>query len=235
MVVAFLDGRRVRGYVYNFSALRDAFSVFPQENSRKQDAVEIKMKDLKAIFFVKDFAGNREYQDDALPDLLKRGRKIEAAFSDGETLSERPKRITRRNPAFLCFLPTPKATTPAYLSSTKTSATSSSFENAPHAIGPLAGANRAAIDWRFGLLPRMLRSPWRLRFHRSIRHRHTGNIDQQGRKKARAQPSCKTSHGTALSFAGRARFGLVAIFNLDARSPSNVDCQIARTEMISLA
>src|SRR3989449_10991113 len=85
VVVAFLDGRRVKGYVYNFSALRDAFSVFPHENSRKQHAVEIKMKDLKAIFFVKDFVSNREYQDDPLPERLKRGRKIEAPLSDGET------------------------------------------------------------------------------------------------------------------------------------------------------
>jgi len=48
------------------------------------------------------------------------------------------------------------------------------------------------------LLPRMLRSPWRLRFQPSVRHGHTGNIDQQGRKKARAQPSCKLLMETPL-------------------------------------
>src|SRR5258708_13431793 len=85
VVVAFLDGRRVRGYVYNFSALRDAFNVFPQENSPKQDAVEVKMKDLNAIFFVKDFVGNREDQDDPLPKRLKRVRKIAPPFSDRQT------------------------------------------------------------------------------------------------------------------------------------------------------
>ena len=109
VVVAFLDGRRVRGYVYNFSALRDAFSVFPQENSRKQDAVEIKMNDLKAIFFVKDFAGNREYQDDALPELLKRGRKIEAAFSDGETLVGATEAYHPQKSGFFMFLADPKS------------------------------------------------------------------------------------------------------------------------------
>ncbi len=109
VVVAFLDGRRVRGYVYNFSAVRDAFSVFPQENSRKQDAVEIKMNDLKAIFFVKDFAGNREYQDDAFPDLLKRGRKIEAAFSDGETLVGATEAYHPQKSGFFMFLADPKS------------------------------------------------------------------------------------------------------------------------------
>src|SRR5260370_7586632 len=112
VVVAFLDGRRVRGYVYNFSALRDAFSVFPQENSRKQDAVKIKMKDLKAIFFVEDFAGNREYQDDALPELLKRGRKIEAAFSDGETLVGPTEPYHPQKSGFFIFLAHPKSNNP---------------------------------------------------------------------------------------------------------------------------
>ena len=109
VVVAFLDGRRVRGYVYNFSAVRDAFSVFPQENSRKQDAVEIKMNDLKAIFFVKDFAGNREYQDDAFPDLLKRSRKIEAAFSDGEALIGATEAYHPQKSGFFMFLADPKS------------------------------------------------------------------------------------------------------------------------------
>jgi len=43
VVVAFLDGRRVRGYVYNFAALRDAFSFSPGKFP-KQDAVEVKMR-----------------------------------------------------------------------------------------------------------------------------------------------------------------------------------------------
>ena len=109
VVVAFLDGRRVRGYVYNFSALRDAFNVFPQENSPKQDAVEVKMKDLKAIFFVKDFVGNREYQDDPLPERLKRGRKIEAAFSDGETLIGATEAYHPQKSGFFMFLADPKS------------------------------------------------------------------------------------------------------------------------------
>jgi len=84
-------------------------SVFPQENSRKQDAVEVKMKDLKAIFFVKDFAGNREYQDDVLPELLKRGRKIEAAFSDGETLIGATEAYHPQKSGFFMFLADPKS------------------------------------------------------------------------------------------------------------------------------
>ncbi len=88
VVVAFLDGRRVKGFVYNFSAARDSFSVFPREDSPREAAVEVKMKDLKAVFFVKDFVGNPEYRDSSSPAQLelKRGRKIEVTFADGEKL-----------------------------------------------------------------------------------------------------------------------------------------------------
>ncbi len=109
VVVAFLDGRRVRGYVYNFSPIRDAFSVFPKENSPKQDAVEVKMKDLKAVFFVKDFVGNREYQGDSLPERLQRGRKIEAAFTDGETLLGATEAYHPQKLGFFMFLADPKS------------------------------------------------------------------------------------------------------------------------------
>src|SRR6266568_940969 len=54
VVVALVDKRRVKGFVYNFSAMRETFSVFPNESAQKTDATEIKVKDVKAVFFVKD-------------------------------------------------------------------------------------------------------------------------------------------------------------------------------------
>ena len=86
VVVACLDGRRVKGFVYNFSAVRDSFTVFHFDDSHQKSAVEIGMKEAKAVFFVKDFTGNREYQDISRPDLPKHGRKIEVTFADGEKL-----------------------------------------------------------------------------------------------------------------------------------------------------
>ena len=62
VVVAYLDGRRLKGYVYNFSALRDSFHLLPQENPLQERGAEVALKDLKAVFFVKDFIGNREYR-----------------------------------------------------------------------------------------------------------------------------------------------------------------------------
>jgi hypothetical protein len=51
-VVAFLDGRHLKGYLFNFSVLKESFRLFPNEPALQQSGSDIFMKDLKAIFFV---------------------------------------------------------------------------------------------------------------------------------------------------------------------------------------
>jgi len=86
VVVAFVDGRRLKGYVYDFSALKDSFNVSPADKPLQEHGMKVLMKDLKAVFFVKDFTGNREYHDKAVVDEHIHGRKIEVIFRDGETV-----------------------------------------------------------------------------------------------------------------------------------------------------
>ena len=86
-VVAFLDGRRLKGYLFNFSALKESFRLFPNEPAGQQSGSDIFMKDLKAIFFVKDFAGNPDYNESPSGDGPKHGRKVVVTFKDGEQLS----------------------------------------------------------------------------------------------------------------------------------------------------
>ena len=52
-VVAFLDGRRQRGFIYDFSAVKESFRLSPESDTLQQRGVEIKVKDLKAVFFVR--------------------------------------------------------------------------------------------------------------------------------------------------------------------------------------
>jgi hypothetical protein len=85
-VVAFLDGRRFKGYLLNFSALKENFRLFAQEHSHQQVGIDVLMKDLKAIFFVKDFQGNPENKETAAEFAPKHGRKIVVTFNDGEEL-----------------------------------------------------------------------------------------------------------------------------------------------------
>jgi len=86
VVVAFLDGRRLKGYVYDFSALKDSFNVLPADKPLQEHGVKVLMQDLKAVFFVKEFWGNAQYHDQPIVDEHIHGRKIEVAFRDGEKI-----------------------------------------------------------------------------------------------------------------------------------------------------
>jgi hypothetical protein len=86
-VVAFLDGRRLKGYLFNFSALKESFRLFPNGPAQQQSGSDIFLKDLKAIFFVRDFAGNPDYDETPSDDGPKHGRKVVVTFKDGEELS----------------------------------------------------------------------------------------------------------------------------------------------------
>ena len=86
VVVAFVDGRRLKGYVYDFSALKDCFNVLPADKPLQEHGMKVLMQELKAVFFVKDFMGNPEYHDKAIVDEHIHGRKIEVTFPDGETI-----------------------------------------------------------------------------------------------------------------------------------------------------
>jgi hypothetical protein len=86
VVVACMDGSRLKGYVFNFSAIRERFNLFPEPNSPQIESDELQLAELKAIFFVKDFVGNRERKDAYQLAEEIHGRKLEVTFSDGEKL-----------------------------------------------------------------------------------------------------------------------------------------------------
>jgi len=44
------------------------------------------MKDLKAVFFVRDFNGNRGYQESQAVEGQRHGRRLEVTFQDDEKL-----------------------------------------------------------------------------------------------------------------------------------------------------
>jgi hypothetical protein len=44
------------------------------------------MKNLKAVFFVRNFDGNRGYQESHQVESQRHGRRLEVTFSDGEKL-----------------------------------------------------------------------------------------------------------------------------------------------------
>jgi 6-phosphogluconate dehydrogenase (decarboxylating) len=84
VVIAFLNGERMKGCVYDFSPLKESFNLVPQEDTLQGQGIKVEMKDLKAVFFVKDFSGNSEYHESLRADAHMHGRKIEVTFVDGE-------------------------------------------------------------------------------------------------------------------------------------------------------
>lgn len=85
-VVAFLDGRRLKGYIYNFSSQKDRFRLFFEQDALQREGTDVQMKDLKAIFFAKDFVGDSTYQESQMVPVANHGRKVEVSCRDGEKL-----------------------------------------------------------------------------------------------------------------------------------------------------
>jgi hypothetical protein len=103
VVVALVDNRRIKGFVYNFSPLRETFSVFPTESAQKSEAKDVRLKDVKAVFFVKDFIGNSVRNDVQSPEQLRRGRKMEITFRDGEEMIGTTEAYHSQKPGFFMF------------------------------------------------------------------------------------------------------------------------------------
>jgi hypothetical protein len=109
VVVRFSDGRVLKGTTEDFFPNRPAFHLRPLGGS---EVLDIRSKELKAVFFVRDFAGDPKHREEpgfgrATTDI-SRGKKIAIRFKDGElifgyTLTYMPDRdgffITPADPA----------------------------------------------------------------------------------------------------------------------------------------
>lgn len=88
VVARFVDGRLIKGDTSDFVPAKDRFHVRMSTAAAGEKPIEIQMKDLKALFFVKDFAGDPQRHDrkDFDGSRPKHGRKIRVVFNDGEVL-----------------------------------------------------------------------------------------------------------------------------------------------------
>jgi hypothetical protein len=109
VVVRYLDGKVLKGTTEDFFPNRPAFHLRPLGGS---EVLDIRCRDLKAVFFVKDFAGDPKRREAAgyerATSDISRGKKIAVRFKDGElicgyTLTYMPERsgffITPADPA----------------------------------------------------------------------------------------------------------------------------------------
>jgi hypothetical protein len=83
VVLKFLDGRMIKGYMDDLSSKED--SVFVDTKVSNQQRFNI--NDLKAIFFVKTFKGNKDYSEKkSYTATSQNTKKILVRFKDSETL-----------------------------------------------------------------------------------------------------------------------------------------------------
>lgn len=99
VVAHFLDGKIVKGTTSSFFPNRPIFHVLPTGAAKE---TEVECRQLKAVFFVKNLAGD-ENRDDVQgfvegPSETPKGKKVAVRFKDGEflcgySLSYSPERV----------------------------------------------------------------------------------------------------------------------------------------------
>lgn len=79
------DGRVVKGLTLDFEPGRDIFHVLPAEGGGIP--VRLAVGELKALFYVKDWLGNRAYDPPAgFGPAAAKGRRCVVTFHDGEVI-----------------------------------------------------------------------------------------------------------------------------------------------------
>jgi len=88
VVARFVDGHMLKGFTNDFMPAKDHFHVALAEAPLGSKPVDVQTKDLKALFFVKEFAGNPQHEErkDFDPSRPVVGRKIRVLFNDGEVV-----------------------------------------------------------------------------------------------------------------------------------------------------
>ena len=90
VVVKYQNGEIIKGWVEDFRPDRDTFILYPLIEYSEEEMLEIKFDSLKAVFFVKDFIGDKDYKKvrtfDVDLKITPSQRKLIVIFKDGENL-----------------------------------------------------------------------------------------------------------------------------------------------------
>jgi hypothetical protein len=110
VVFRYQDGRIVKGYTSDFSPNKETFHAIPHEPPNA-DALEVRVPDLKAVFFVKDFKGNPDHIKSNEFDRSRPivGRKIKVVFKDKEVLIGTTQGYQPSRPGFFVVPADPKS------------------------------------------------------------------------------------------------------------------------------
>jgi len=89
-VVKYQNSEIIKGWIEDFRPDRESFILFPLIEYSEEERMEIKFSSLKAVFFVKDFTGDKDYKKvrtfNVDLKITPSQRKLIVNFLDGEHL-----------------------------------------------------------------------------------------------------------------------------------------------------
>lgn len=102
VVARFTDGRILKGITADFFQNKETFHLRPASAPENEKPSEINIKELKALFFVRDFDGKPKHVEkkEFEPGQPTPGRKIRVTFKDGESLVGTTTGYTPGRPGF---------------------------------------------------------------------------------------------------------------------------------------
>ena len=111
VVVRYLGGEVLKGFTQDFFPNKDRFHLFLAETSPAGGSVEVEVKDLKAVFLVRDFLGDPQYQEckKFAKGETPSGRKVEVTFLDGEVMVGSTLGYDRNRKGFFIFPADPRS------------------------------------------------------------------------------------------------------------------------------
>ena len=83
IVVQYFNKKILKGESSDFFPNKEVFHI---TDLQTKEVHSIKILDLKAIFFVKDFSGDKDYKEKQDVERMGYGKKIKVSFKDQETL-----------------------------------------------------------------------------------------------------------------------------------------------------
>ncbi len=107
VVARFADGRVLKGTTQDFSVTRDFFHVIPPDAGATP--VRVTIPALKAVFFVKDHTGDKDYNEQKAFEKVVPGRKLQVTFRDGEVLVGTSTAYDAARPGFFMTPANPKS------------------------------------------------------------------------------------------------------------------------------
>jgi len=110
-VARYLDGRTIKGFTQDFAPHKPSFHIFRMEAANPTETAQVFLRDLKAVFFVRDFGGRADYDDRKQyhPGEHPSGRIVEVTFTDGEVMVGSTLGYDPKRPGFFLFPADPQS------------------------------------------------------------------------------------------------------------------------------